>query len=259
MSERAPYSRVYWTIRSDDRLAAVYADDRHLATWLRLLMAADMAWPAPADMPSSVRKSSVQALVDAGVVSLCGGGMFTFHGLDAERGRRRLAATRNRLGQDPDGPAGGPSPSPVAPQPGPRRDPDGLSTPGRSRDEPRRAETSRDDARDSGDRRADLDAFLAVRFRPPTPAQRTLLDAYCHTFDVTGPERAARLILSHPDDPIGAVKADLLAFREERRKAAADSEAPKPVRRKGSGLTGVNAELAAILHGRYAAEAEPAS
>ena len=143
MSERAPYSRVYWTIRSDDRLAAVYADDRHLATWLRLLMAADMAWPAPADMPSSVRKSSVQALVDAGVVSLCGGGMFTFHGHDAERGRRRLAATRNRLGQDPDGPAGGPSPSPVAPQPGPKRDPDGRTIPGRSRDEPRRAETTR--------------------------------------------------------------------------------------------------------------------
>lgn len=92
MSERAPYSRVYWTIRDDPRLEAVYPSDAHLATWLRLLLAADMAWPAPADVPASIRRSSLRALCDAGIIELLPSGLFRFHGLDTERGRRREAA-----------------------------------------------------------------------------------------------------------------------------------------------------------------------
>jgi hypothetical protein len=92
MGERAPYSRVYWTVRSDERLDGIYADDRHLATWLRLLIAADMAWPAPADLPSGAKPASIRALVAAGVIELLPGSLFSFHGLDAERGRRRDAA-----------------------------------------------------------------------------------------------------------------------------------------------------------------------
>lgn len=87
MGERAPYSRVYWTIRNDDRLKAVYPDDHLLATWLRLLIAADMAWPAPADVPASVSKRLLSTLQDAGVIEVKGG-LFIFHGLDSERGRR---------------------------------------------------------------------------------------------------------------------------------------------------------------------------
>jgi hypothetical protein len=83
--------------------------------------------------------------------------------------------------------------------------------------------------------RADLEAYLAVRFRPPTPAQRTLMDAYCAVFDVTGPERAAALIYGNPADPIGALKADLDAFRKER--AAAAPPEPKPRRPSVSLLT----------------------
>src|SRR3972149_6612847 len=75
-------------------------------------------------------------------------------------------------------------------------------------------ETSKDEQNDA---RADLDAFAAVRFRTPTPRQRTFMDAYCRTFDETGPDRAARLIWANPDDPIGAMKADLQEFREARR------------------------------------------
>jgi hypothetical protein len=92
MSERSPYSRVYWTIRNDPRLADIYPNDAHLAAWLRLLIAADMAWPAPADVPVSIRRGSLNALCGAGVIDLLPGGLFCFHGLDDERGRRRAAA-----------------------------------------------------------------------------------------------------------------------------------------------------------------------
>jgi len=92
MSERAPHSRVYWTIRNDPRLADIYPNDALLATWLRLLLAADMSWPAPADVPASVRRRSLASLRVAGVIELLPGGLFRFHGLDTERGDRRSAA-----------------------------------------------------------------------------------------------------------------------------------------------------------------------
>lgn len=103
--DRAPYSRVYWTIRNDPRLLGIYPNDAHLATWMRLLLAADMSWPAPADIPSNVSRKSLDALESAGVIELVAGGMFTFHGLDAERGRRREAAAasaRRRYGRSAD-------------------------------------------------------------------------------------------------------------------------------------------------------------
>ena len=83
--------------------------------------------------------------------------------------------------------------------------------------------------RPSDDGRDDLEAFLIVKHRPPTKPQRDLMDNYCRVFDVTGPARAAQLIYAHPDDPIGALKADLDAFRKERA-AAAPIEA-EPTRR----------------------------
>ena len=96
------------------------------------------------------------------------------------------------------------------------------------------------------DERADLDAFLEVRFRIPTPAQRTFMDGYCQTFDATGPERAARLILSHPDDPIGALKEDLAAFRTRRKAEAQAQEAPKPKPRR-SGLSPESQRIARLM------------
>ena len=99
------------------------------------------------------------------------------------------------------------------------------------------------------DAREDLEAFLQVRFRAPTEAQRRFLDDYCRVFDVTGPARAAQIIFTHPDDPIGALKDDLKAFRAERSEEARKAEQPKPQpRRKASGLDPVSAELARMLH-----------
>lgn len=92
MSDRQPYSRVYWSIRTDPKFVDVYGDDRHLATWLRLLIAAEATWPAPADVPASARKASLAALSEAQLIDLLPGGMFQMHGLDAERKRRADAA-----------------------------------------------------------------------------------------------------------------------------------------------------------------------
>lgn len=69
------------------------------------------------------------------------------------------------------------------------------------------------------------------------------MDAYKDVFNVTGPARAADLIYRHPDDPIGALKADLAAFRKER--AAQVIPEPTPPKRKGSGMahiSGVSSE-----------------
>lgn len=102
MSDRAPYSRVYWSIRDDEKFDAIRGNDHHLATWLRLLIAADMAYPSSADLPATVRKSSVTALVDAELVDLVSGGMFRVRGLTAERERRKfLATTRGPSGDRP--------------------------------------------------------------------------------------------------------------------------------------------------------------
>lgn len=132
MSERAPYSRVYWSVIDDEKFREVYDDDRALACWLRLLIAADAIWPAPASIPATARKAPVAVLVRVGLVDLQPGGRYRIHGLDSERGVRRLAATRLRLGQDPTGP-----------QLVPNRDPVAFEVPGRSLAEPSLAETSR--------------------------------------------------------------------------------------------------------------------
>jgi hypothetical protein len=112
MSDRAPYCRVYWSVIDDPKFAEVYDDDHALACWLRLLIAADALWPAPASLPASARKSAVALLVRVGLVDLQIGGRYRIHGLDAERGRRRDAATRPGTNRDPDGTQGPPARDP---------------------------------------------------------------------------------------------------------------------------------------------------
>ena len=116
MGERAPYSRVYWDVPDDPKFAVIFADDHHLATWLRLLLIADQAHPSSAPIPrTGVRIASLKALFDCGLVDAVPGDRFRIHGLDAERERRRLAATtrgrdgggtrdRTDTGRSPNGP-----------------------------------------------------------------------------------------------------------------------------------------------------------
>jgi hypothetical protein len=88
-----PYCRVYWEAIDDPKFRDVWDDDGRLAWWLRLLVAADMAWPASANIPRRVKQPVLDSLVAAGLVDLENGDRYRIHGLDAERGgRARMAA-----------------------------------------------------------------------------------------------------------------------------------------------------------------------
>ncbi len=228
MSERAPYSRVYWAIVDDPKFASIYDNNDHLATWLRLLMQADGQWPASCPVPASARKASVTALADAGLIDFVSGGRFRIHGLDAERGRRRDAA-RTPPKRAPDGDQTGPERDL---RPGPKT----------RQDETHRAETTRAD-----DGRADLEAFLVIKRRAPTPRQRRLLDDVLDRHDLTGPAWAADVMFRHPDDPIGAVIEADTAYRAERIAQAQAAEKPKPQPRRPRGLPQTTREIMAEM------------
>lgn len=86
----APYVRIYSTLSADHR--AVWNDDRLLAAYVRLLMAADAAWPGLATLPRRIADDTVADLVREEVIDV-DGDLYHFHGLDDER------STRARRGQ----------------------------------------------------------------------------------------------------------------------------------------------------------------
>lgn len=189
------YMRVYFSIRTDERFANIYGNDRALAMWLRLLMDAEMAWPLPATIPL-VHIPTFDLLVKVGLIDLAPLGMFRVHGLDAEREARanigRTAANARWH-----------APSNARPM---------LE---RERVRERVREQRAPEAH-----RADVQAFADTVGRLPSVKQRALLDGLLDTHDVTGPSWAAAIITANPDDPIGAViKADQ-QFRAERIEAA---------------------------------------
>lgn len=89
---RRPYSRVYWEVIDDPKFAEVWDDNHALSTWLRLLLAADMAWPASASIYHGVNRQALDKLVRVGLVDLQPGSRFRIHGLDKEREQRSDAA-----------------------------------------------------------------------------------------------------------------------------------------------------------------------
>lgn len=218
------YSRLYH--RFADEFPEVWANDRALASWVRLLRIADASWPTRPPLPRSAKGIPLRMLTEAGLVTIVGE-CYLMRGLDAERNRRKDAAARaaDLRWQS-------------------ARNADAL---------PRRIETRKDetntDAPHSADAdfdgREDLEAFLLVTRRAPTARQRKLLDDVLALRDLSGPEWAANIILSNPADPIGAVIEADKKWREERI-AAAKSKERKPARRpnNGTGMTGINQELA---------------
>ena len=138
MSERAAYSRLYWSIVDDPKFVRVYDDDHHFAAWTRLLLIADQSHPASAHLPSNVRRASVKLLADVELIDLQPGNRYRIHGLDAEREKRRLAATSRGSGGDRPPTVRGPSGH--RPVPGP--DPTGIQTRDLRRDETSLDETS---------------------------------------------------------------------------------------------------------------------
>jgi hypothetical protein len=90
---RRPYSRVYWEVIDDPKFADVWDDDRAVASWLRLLVAADMAWPASASLYHGVNRASLDKLCRVGLVDMQTGGRYRIHGLDKEREARSRQAS----------------------------------------------------------------------------------------------------------------------------------------------------------------------
>jgi hypothetical protein len=82
------YARVYHAIVDDPKFVTVYDVDAALATWLRLLIIADQAWPSSAILPGNAKQRTVKLLADAGLVDLQPGWRYRIHGLDAEREAR---------------------------------------------------------------------------------------------------------------------------------------------------------------------------
>lgn len=88
MSSERPYSRHYHELVDDPKFADIYADDHHYATWSRLLMIADQAWPSSAFLPATARKASVSKLEAVGLIDLMPGGRFRMRGMQKEREQR---------------------------------------------------------------------------------------------------------------------------------------------------------------------------
>jgi hypothetical protein len=218
------YSRLYHRFKRE--FPAIYEDDHAFATWARLLMLADASWPMDPPLPRSVRARALLLLTDAGLL-VVEGDCYRMRGLEAERTRRQETA-RNAAAV--------------------RWQNESNASAVPRREEKNKDETSNGAEHESltgYDGRDDLEAFLLVTRRAPTDRQRKLLDDVLLLHDLSGPNWAAQIILSNPADPIGAViKADK-EWREER-VAAAKSQEHQPAKRsrKGTGMTGVNAELA---------------
>jgi hypothetical protein len=90
MADR-PFVRVYHADMIND-YPEVWDDDAALATWLRLLVAADGSWPASAELPRYAKARAIDSLTDPGLVIPIGTHRFRIKGLDAERSARADAA-----------------------------------------------------------------------------------------------------------------------------------------------------------------------
>lgn len=177
MSERQPYSRIYWSIIDDPKFADVYDDDKRLATWLRLLIVADQAHPASPSIPFGTDKKALAHLTEVGLVILGTGFRFRIKGLDAERIRRR-----------PPNAGPPPVPDPFAPDPGPEPDPNGFQPQAvdkQSRDEQSKAETRTARATDPAD------VYWTLTGRYPTDKVLGWLDDLSLSY---GPEAVVRAV-----------------------------------------------------------------
>ena len=93
MSDTADrFARIPFAVLDDPAFAEEWPDDARFATWVRLWMAADNAWPAPAPRPRDVPDEAFIYLVRAGLVLLSGTGLYRMGGMDDERMARPGAA-----------------------------------------------------------------------------------------------------------------------------------------------------------------------
>lgn len=222
MGERAPYSRVYWSIVDDPKFAAVYDDDRHLSSWLRLLIAADAIWPASPTLPVTARKSSVAVLVDAGLIDLLPGHRYRIHGLDAERNKRKESATSR--------PPNGSQTEPEKAPNGPSRTGDAMLGSSRL--------SSASGEKGSGEEGADaLDAYYRLTGSWPTPKVRPWLTKLADAHGEAAVSEALGAEWLADSDRmtfLGRVETRLEreAHESEKRRAAAQKKADDDERRR---------------------------
>lgn len=215
---RRPYSRVYWEALDDPKFtdSGVWDDDASLATWLRLLIAADMAWPASAALYHGVRGRALARLVEAGLVDLQSAGRYRIHGLDRERdARSRQASDAASARWDDDEP---PHPGSIATSDAHGMRPHPVSNPARmpSQDEQRRrreetsqAEASRGRARDSDD--VWTVAALIEELTGYTPSPKVAEDLRADVARLGG-ERVMTAIRAHHSAGPGPFDAATLAY-----------------------------------------------
>jgi hypothetical protein len=181
MSERRPYSRVYWSILDDPKFDGIRAKPALLGSWTLLLVLADMAYPSPSFVPPTVTPKALAALANAGVVDCLSGGRYRLHGLQAERERRAAAATRD------------PKRFPTAPQEGPNWEAGGSQAeaePSTSKDEhePTRAREDADPA----------DAYWSLTGTYPTGPSLKWIDDLAEHYGQEATTRA--LVRAHVAD-----------------------------------------------------------
>lgn len=89
----APYSRVYPSIRDDDKFAHVYECDICLSWWVRLLLDADALWPASVYFPAGCPQHAIDELAKSTLLTRVNGSRYKITGLDAERAKRQGQAS----------------------------------------------------------------------------------------------------------------------------------------------------------------------
>ncbi len=81
------YSKLYWRFAVEFEEA--FHDDAVLATWCRLLVAADIAYPQPVEVPRRVPEAVLEKLASMKLVKLLPGDRYEIRGMKAERERQR--------------------------------------------------------------------------------------------------------------------------------------------------------------------------
>ena len=90
------FSLVHHELLDDAKFEAVYEDDAAFACWVRLLIAADKTYPAPAPIPFGTKPRALKALVDANLITRMPHGHYIVVGMKAERERRAALNERYR-------------------------------------------------------------------------------------------------------------------------------------------------------------------
>lgn len=241
------YVRVYYSILTDDKFATVYGDDDKLATWLRLLMHADDAWPHPAAIPRSTNDDALAHLVAVGLVELVGTDMYRVVGMDAERERRRAQGVAGGLARAATGQRDG---GRYVPANAGQRTVTSVS-PASNSNSKSNSKSSSSDAGASRDLPEEWNGFLEEWERrgfiyPPTSAQRAMLwevvDA--RPTDAAGWVRQA---------PAGAKAGEVVRHVMDRWRALRDGvpDDAQPARRRpsGEGPTSLRDAIARVTGG----------